>query len=102
MRRLAALFVKVIVNILFALRFDDFKFGRALSAIEDANLAVLFFAVVFKVESALVGDDFIPVFNAEKFAVSVGCLVPVFDDDTDVIDFPYFINTPPEYFSLLL
>lgn len=66
MRRLAALFVKVIVNILFALSFDDFKFGRALSAIEDANLAVLFFAVVFKVESALVGDDFIPVFNAES------------------------------------
>lgn len=100
MRRLAALFVKVIVNILFALRFDDFKFGRALSAIEDANLAVLFFAVVFKVESALVGDDFIPMFNAEKFAVSVGCLVPVFDDDTDVIDFAVFHISPSfDYFT---
>ena len=50
----------------------------------------------------LVGDNFVPVFYSEKPAVPVGRFVPVFDDDAYVIDFPYFINTPPEYFSLLL
>lgn len=102
MYRFAVFFIKAVVNILIARGFDKFDFGRSFSPVEYPYLAVFLFAAVTHVERALVDDYFVPVFYSEKPAVPVGRFVPVFDDDAYVIDFPYFINTPPEYFSLLL
>lgn len=77
-------------------------FNFSLLSLRNELVAVFLFAAVTHVERALVDDYFVPVFYSEKPAVPVGRFVPVFDDDAYVIDFPYFINTPPEYFSLLL
>ena len=102
MHRFAVLFIKAVVNIYIARSFDKIDFGRSLSPVENSYLAVIILDVITHIERDLLNHYFVRVLNSKNLVLRVGLYLRVFSEIAYVIDFPYFINTPPEYFSLLL